>query len=40
VGRALAEEALGVIDEYRVKVYSVLVGGGIPHSQRERRVAL
>jgi hypothetical protein len=32
---------LGVIDEYRIMVYPVLVGGGIPFfPQRERRVDL
>jgi dihydrofolate reductase len=32
---------LGLIDEYRVMVYPVLVGGGIPYfPQRERRVGL
>jgi dihydrofolate reductase len=42
-GATLADEAaaLGVIDEYRVMVYPVLVGGGIPYfSRRERRVDL
>jgi dihydrofolate reductase len=42
-GATLAAEAaeLGLIDEYRVMVYPVLVGGGIPFfSQRERRVDL
>ena len=42
-GATLAAEAatLGLIDEYRVRVYPVLVGGGIPFfSQRERRVDL
>ena len=42
-GATLADEAaaLGLIDEYRVVVYPVLVGGGIPYfSHRERRVDL
>ena len=42
-GATLAAEtaALGLIDEYRVMVYPVLVGGGIPFfPQRERRVEL
>ena len=42
-GAALAAEAaaLGLIDEYRARVYPVLLGGGIPYfSQRERRVDL
>ena len=42
-GAALAAEAaaLGLIDEYRPKVYPVLAGGGIPFfPQRERRVDL
>ena len=42
-GATLAAEAaaLGLIDEYRVIVYPVLVGGGIPFfSHRERRVDL
>jgi dihydrofolate reductase len=42
-GAALAAEAaaLGLIDEYRPRVYPVLVGGGIPFfPQRERRVGL
>jgi dihydrofolate reductase len=42
-GATLAAEAaaLGLIDEYRARVYPVLVGGGIPHfPQRERRVDL
>ena len=42
-GATLAAEAaeLGLIDEYRVIVYPVLVGGGIPYfPQRERRVDL
>ena len=42
-GAALAAEAaaLGLIDEYRVRVYPVLVGGGIPFfPQRGRRVDL
>ena len=41
-GAALAAEAaeLGLIDEYRARVYPVLVGGGIPFfPQRERRVS-
>jgi dihydrofolate reductase len=34
-------DALGLIDEYRARVYPVLVGGGIPFfAQRERRVDL
>jgi dihydrofolate reductase len=40
-GAALAAEAaaLGLIDEYRARVYPVLVGGGIPFfPQRECRV--
>ena len=40
---ALAAEAaaLGLLDEYRARVYPVLVGGGIPFfSQREHRVDL
>ena len=38
---AAAAAALGLIDEYRPRVYPVLVGGGIPFfSQRERRVDL
>lgn len=38
---AAAAAALGLIDEYRPKVYPVLVGGGIPFfPQRERRVDL
>ena len=39
-GAALAAEAaaLGLIDEYRARVYPVLVGGGIPFfPQRQRR---
>src|SRR3989442_3129742 len=42
-GATLAAEAaaLGLIDEYRLMVYPVLVGGGIPFfPQRERRVDL
>jgi len=42
-GAALAAEvaALGLIDEYRARIYPVLVGGGIPFfPQRERRVDL
>jgi dihydrofolate reductase len=42
-GATLAAEAaaLGLIDEYRVMVYPVLVGGGIPFfPRRERRVDL
>ena len=42
-GAGLAAEAaaLGLIDEYRARVYPVLVGGGIPFfPQRERRVDL
>jgi dihydrofolate reductase len=42
-GATLAAEAaeLGLIDEYRVMVYPVLVGGGIPYfPRRERRVDL
>ena len=42
-GATLAAEAaaLGLIDEYRARVYPVLVGGGIPFCpQRERRVDL
>ncbi len=42
-GATLAAEAaaLGLIDEYRARVYPVLVGGGIPYfAQRERRVDL
>ncbi|GHH54448.1 dihydrofolate reductase family protein [Streptomyces candidus] len=42
-GAALASEAaaLGLTDEYRAKVYPVLVGGGIPFfPQHERRVDL
>jgi dihydrofolate reductase len=42
-GAALAAEAaeLGLIDEYRVRVYPVLVGGGVPFfAQHERHVDL
>jgi len=42
-GATLAAEvsALGLIDEYRARVYPVLVGGGIPFfHRRERRVDL
>jgi dihydrofolate reductase len=42
-GATLADQAaaLDLIDEYRVMVYPVLVGGGIPYfSRRERRVDL
>src|SRR6476469_529917 len=42
-GATLAAEAaqLGLIDEYRARVYPVLLGGGIPFfPQRERRVNL
>jgi dihydrofolate reductase len=42
-GATLAAEAaaLGVIDEYRARVYPVLVGGGVPFfPQSERRVDL
>ncbi|HUY85770.1 MAG TPA: dihydrofolate reductase family protein [Acidimicrobiales bacterium] len=42
-GATLAAEAaaLGLIDEYRARVYPVLVGGGIPfYPQSERRVDL
>src|SRR5215204_3396822 len=42
-GATLAAEAAasGLIDEYRAKIYPVLVGGGIPFfPQRERRVDL
>jgi dihydrofolate reductase len=42
-GATLAAEAaaLGLIDEYRLRVHPVLVGGGIPFfPQRERRVDL
>ena len=42
-GATLAAEAaaLGLIDEYRARVYPVLLGGGIPFfPQRERRVDL
>jgi dihydrofolate reductase len=38
---AAAAAALGLIDEYRIRVYPVLVGGGIPYfPQRERRLDL
>ncbi len=42
-GATLAAEAaaLDLIDEYRIRVYPVLVGGGIPYfAQHERRVDL
>jgi dihydrofolate reductase len=42
-GATLAAEAaeLGLIDEYRARVYPVLVGGGIPYfPQRERQTNL
>ena len=42
-GATLAAEAaaLGLIDEYRARVYPVLVGGGIPYfPQHERRMDL
>ncbi len=42
-GAALAAEAadLGLIDEYRARIYPVLVGGGVPFfPRRERRVDL
>lgn len=42
-GATLAAEAaeLGLIDEYRLRVYPVLVGGGVPFfPQQERRVDL
>ena len=42
-GATLAAEAaeLGLIDEYRARVYPVLVGGGVPYfSHSERRVDL
>jgi dihydrofolate reductase len=42
-GATLAVQAadLGLIDEYRVRIYPVLVGGGIPFfAHRERRVDL
>ena len=40
-GATLAAAALSLIDEYRARVYPVLVGGGIPFfPQRERRVDL
>jgi dihydrofolate reductase len=38
---AAGAAALGLIDEYRIRVYPVLVGGGIPYFPRdERRVDL
>jgi dihydrofolate reductase len=38
---AAAAAELGLIDEYRIRVYPVLVGGGIPYfPQREQRVDL
>ena len=38
---AAAAAALGLIDEYRARVYPILVGGGTPYfPQRERRVDL
>ena len=38
---AAAAAALGLLDEYRARVYPVLVGGGIPFfPQRERRTDL
>ena len=41
VGPDRNSAALGLIDEYRARVYPVLVGGGIPFlPQRERRVDL
>jgi dihydrofolate reductase len=40
-GRSVEPAALGLIDEYRARVYPVLVGGGIPFfPQRGRRVDL
>ncbi|APE20136.1 MULTISPECIES: dihydrofolate reductase family protein [Streptomyces] len=42
-GAALAAEAAGagLIDEYRIRVYPILLGGGIPYFPRnERRVSL
>jgi dihydrofolate reductase len=42
-GATLAAEAaaLDLIDEYRIRVYPVLVGGGVPYfAQAERRVDL
>ena len=42
-GATLAAEAaaLGLIDEYRIRVYPMLVGGGIPYfARQERRVDL
>jgi dihydrofolate reductase len=42
-GATLAAEAaeLDLIDEYRIRVYPVLVGGGVPYfARRERRVDL
>ncbi|HYM82675.1 MAG TPA: dihydrofolate reductase family protein [Candidatus Dormibacteraeota bacterium] len=42
-GATLAAEAAeaGLIDEYRLRVYPVLVGGGVPYfPERERRVDL
>ena len=42
-GATLAAEAaeLGLIDEYRARIYPVLLGGGIPFfPQRRRRVDL
>ena len=40
-GIAAEAAALGLIDEYRARVYPVLVSGGIPFfPQRERRVDL
>ena len=39
--RSAARAALGLIDEYRARVYPVLAGGGIPFfPRRERRVDL
>jgi dihydrofolate reductase len=38
---AAAAAALDLIDEYRIRIYPVLVGGGIPYfAQGERRVDL